>query len=440
MSSTHQYDNGVYIGKALTNDECVCMDGDSFVELVECNKESKCIIGFIYLPFRFGNLFNGIIEPFLLSKNKDIYRSLEFIVYDDDNHIYFAPERYGPLINSIDDILEIDKEIIRSFEITVDSLNVDQTIIMYLLFDSSVIDENIQEKLLVLYIASPIALIAVVCIICIIFHINMIKIRKIVELQTMVSYVNHEIRNPLNILNGYVDISAIRLENMLKENQISNNECKMEIENIISDLKTTKNSNRLLLVIVNDILDIQKLELGTIELTKRNCSIGDLIDDLVKSLQHKIDEISANVNFSIELENPDMIIYTDVDRVIQILINFLTNAFKHTMSGEIKVVVKKWKDSKDGKDGKDILRFSIVDTGCGVKTEMRDRLFKDKFIGDNKTGFGLSGIGIGLYLCDKIVKVLGGVIGFESKLGSGSTFYIDIPISELNSGSNPVTV
>ena len=198
---------------------------------------------------------------------------------------------------------------------------------------------------------------------------------------------------------------------------------KKEVENIISNLNTSKSCSKILLVIVNDILDLQKLEKGKLNLIEKTFKIKDLIDILERSILHKIEEASLSVKFKIESNCKNIKIYSDINRLVQIGINFLINAFKYTTKGEITLFINIINN---------YFVLKVKDTGIGIKEDLKNQIFINKFIGENNNSLpGLRGIGIGLYLCKRLSILLGGNVKFESKVNKGSTFSLEIPISKL---------
>ena len=337
---------------------------------------------------------------------------------------YYISEELGQQFINIDNLDNIGYEILQSFSLIQESIYTfsNQNIKIYLLFGDKILDKNLLEDKILLYITVPVCFIITIFISFIIFYLYEQKLCIINELETMVSYVNHEIRTPLSIVNGYIDISLLRLGNIVKkeEDLIF---IKKEVENIISNLNTSKSCSKILLVIVNDILDLQKLEKGKLNLIEKTFKIKDLIDILERSILHKIEEASLSVKFKIESNCKNIKIYSDINRLVQIGINFLINAFKYTTKGEITLFINIINN---------YFVLKVKDTGIGIKEDLKNQIFINKFIGVNNNSLpGLRGIGIGLYLCKRLSILLGGNVKFESKVNKGSTFSLEIPISKL---------
>ena len=137
-------------------------------------------------------------------------------------------------------------------------------------------------------------------------------------------------------------------------------------------------------------------------------------------MQHKIDEISRHVEYETIIFNENFIMYSDQDRILQILINFLTNAAKFTSEGSIKFVVKADEHN---------LIMEIVDTGSGVSPNLKSQIFKKQFVGND--GPNIRGIGIGLYLCNMLAHRLGACISFDTEVNKGSTFRIIFDLTKI---------
>jgi signal transduction histidine kinase len=229
----------------------------------------------------------------------------------------------------------------------------------------------------------------------------------------MLGYINHEIRNPLNCINGMIDISILQYED---ENLINDN------IDILTDLTTAKIACQLLSYIINDIIDLKNMNNEILVINKEKIDINIFFKDLQKILEIKINE---NSNISFVIENPDNIqtIYFDKQRLFQITINFLTNAFKYTDSGKITLLIEKI-SSTDLETGSEFIRLSVIDSGKGICEKDFKNIFKPFDQNNlNKEKKDLS-IGLGLYLCKMIMDQVGN-IGFKSNINQGSTFYIE---------------
>lgn len=235
----------------------------------------------------------------------------------------------------------------------------------------------------------------------------------------MLGYINHEIRNPLNCINGMIDVSIIQYE----EESLINDDIDKEI---LNDLTTAKIACDLLGHIINDIIDLKGMSDGKLIIKKNKINVNSFLRDFNRLLVTKINEY-PNIEFKIR--NPEQIsfIYFDEQRLFQILINFVTNALKHTNDGSIILLVESCNDSsadlENGNNKK--IRFSVIDTGIGIKKTEHSNIFKPFTQSNLKNDRTNSSVGLGLFLCKMIMEQINGKIGFTSEFGKGSTFYIE---------------
>lgn len=207
--------------------------------------------------------------------------------------------------------------------------------------------------------------------------------------------MSHEIRTPLNAIVGFSNLLT-----MAEDKEERN-----EYINIISS------NNELLLQLINDILDVAKIEAGTLEFIDSEIDINALLSDIEQSSRLKAPE---GVQISFVEKMPYCIIMSDKNRLAQVITNFINNAIKFTKEGSIRFGYR----HKDDK-----LLFYVRDTGCGIEPEKKDLVF-NRFV---KLNSFAQGTGLGLAICQMIVKKMGGEIGVESQLGKGSTFWFTLP-------------
>ena len=210
--------------------------------------------------------------------------------------------------------------------------------------------------------------------------------------------MSHEIRTPLNSIVGFSEILAYTTDE--KEKQ--------EYLNIIN------NNNNLLLQLINDILDLSKIEAGTLEFVYTEVDINILLDEIEQSTRLKMDT-DTPVKFLVEERLPECIIRTERNRVAQVLHNFITNALKFTTNGSIRAGYKLIDPQT--------LCFYVKDTGCGIAPETLKKVF-DRF---TKLNTFSQGTGLGLAISETIITKLGGKIGVDSTVGQGSTFWFTLP-------------
>lgn len=213
--------------------------------------------------------------------------------------------------------------------------------------------------------------------------------------------MSHEIRTPLNAIVGFSEMVC----------QTEEEEEKQEFVKIISS------NNILLLQLIDDILDLSKIEAGTMEFTFAQTDINELMEGICRQMQEKNSSPDVQIVFT-ERAN-QCIINTDRIRLSQVIINFTNNALKFTSKGSIEMGYRI-------EEAKDEIYFYVKDTGIGIPADKIDKVF-ERFV---KLNSFIKGTGLGLAICRVIVERLGGVIGVESKEGEGSRFWFRIPRSE----------
>ena len=208
--------------------------------------------------------------------------------------------------------------------------------------------------------------------------------------------MSHEIRTPLNAIVGFSRILA----------DTSQGEAESQFASII------ESNNEILLQLINDILDLSKIEAGTLEFIYSDVDINQLLNEIEQSSAMKVDQKVVRIAFEDKL--PKCLVYTERNRLTQVVSNFISNSIKFTKQGSITF----------GYTLSDkMLRFYVKDTGCGIPQEKQEAVF-DRFI---KLNSFAQGTGLGLSICASIVHKLGGEIGVESEEGAGSTFWFTIP-------------
>ncbi|MCX7770141.1 MAG: ATP-binding protein [Proteobacteria bacterium] len=215
--------------------------------------------------------------------------------------------------------------------------------------------------------------------------------------------VTHELRSPINIIIGIIELIKKAYENK-------------EFDKIQLYLKMIQNSANNLKIIVNNILDLSKIEAGKMEIINEEFKVGELLRDIVEYTKVLIKE--KNVDTVISLSNPDLVIKSDYVKLRQILINLISNSAKFTEQGYIKISQELENDH---------LIISVADTGCGIKEEDLKKLFNAfTQLEDAKTK-RYEGTGLGLTIVKKLTELLNGKVYVESVWGKGTTFTIVLP-------------
>jgi CheY-like chemotaxis protein len=198
----------------------------------------------------------------------------------------------------------------------------------------------------------------------------------------------------------------------------SANLTQQEIEN----LNALQDSADSLLNIINEILDFSKIEAGKMEIDNTSFNFRSLITSIVKTFEYGRKTEHIKLSCTIDDSIPNMLI-GDYVKLRQILNNLLSNAFKFTEEGEIKVVINKASLSEAGM----MLRLSVSDTGIGIPNDKINSLFESFHQLDSSTTRKYGGTGLGLSIVKKLVELMGGTIRVESELGKGSSFIFELP-------------
>ena len=219
--------------------------------------------------------------------------------------------------------------------------------------------------------------------------------------------MSHEIRTPLNAIVGFSQLLA----------ETDDPEERHEFVEIIDS------NNRMLLQLISDILDLAKIESGTMDFKFDDMSIKEVINEIVTSFRIKMPD---NVALIAPKDSPECQIYSDRMRLTQVISNFLNNAIKYTSEGCIILAYEIIGDE---------IKFSVTDTGDGMSQEIQAHIF-DRFYKGNTFK---QGTGLGLSICETIVNRLGGRIGVNSELGKGSTFWFTHPYSFSPNAKSPAS-
>ncbi len=229
--------------------------------------------------------------------------------------------------------------------------------------------------------------------------------------------MSHELRTPLNAILGMTEGLLEALFGDINEKQKKS-------------LQTIENSASHLLSLINDILDVAKIESGLIELELNSVAI----EPLCSSSLAFIKQIALNKRIQLDINLPHYLpnLLVDERRIRQVLINLLTNAVKFTPEGG-KVTLTASQVETDTNPAQTFLRIAITDTGIGISSENVDKLFKPFVQIDSALNRQYTGTGLGLALVKQIVELHGGQVGLTSKIGEGSCFTVDLP-------SDPTTI
>lgn len=226
---------------------------------------------------------------------------------------------------------------------------------------------------------------------------------------SFVANMSHELRTPLNAIIGYSE--------MLQEDVAL-----LGLEDFEGDLKKIYKAGRHLLDLINDILDMTKIEAGKLKIHFDDFNLPVLVWDTCNTVKSLLTKNNNNLEIDCDPDLGD--IRTDMTRLRQILLNLLSNAGKFTKSGEIKVKV-----TRQTLDHTEYFCFEVSDTGIGISPENIQNLFQAFNQVDNSTTRQYGGTGLGLAISQRLCQMMGGEIMLESELGKGSTFTVRLPVN-----------
>ena len=210
--------------------------------------------------------------------------------------------------------------------------------------------------------------------------------------------MSHEIRTPLNAIVGFASL-------------LVESDDKKERQDYVDIMQE---NTELLLQLISDILDLSKIEAGTLDFTMDHLDIKSFCEDIMRNYDIKEDK---PVPVLLAPDLPEYYIYTDKKRLMQVITNFINNALKFTNEGQIMLEYRHKAESNE-------IEFAVTDTGMGIAPGKVDQVF-DRFVKLNSFS---KGTGLGLSICRSIIEHLGGTIGAESEIGVGSRFWFTHPL------------
>jgi signal transduction histidine kinase/CheY-like chemotaxis protein len=224
---------------------------------------------------------------------------------------------------------------------------------------------------------------------------------------TFLANMSHELRTPLNAIIGYSE--------MLEEEAQDSATIKT-----VQDLQKIRSAGKHLLALINDVLDLSKIEAGKMSLHLETFDVSGMIEEIVTTLQPAVEKNSNTLR--VHLAEEVGMMRADITKVRQILFNLLSNACKFTDHGTIAVDV-----DRSTEEGQNWLRFRVTDTGIGISAKHRENLFQEFAQADTSIARKYGGTGLGLAITHRFVQLMKGHIEVESQPGQGSTFTVHVP-------------
>ncbi|MEK0179575.1 MAG: PAS domain S-box protein [Oscillatoriales cyanobacterium] len=223
---------------------------------------------------------------------------------------------------------------------------------------------------------------------------------------TFLANMSHELRTPLNAIIGYSEI--------LEEEALE-----AGFEDLIPDTQKIQTAGKHLLTLINDILDLSKIEAGRMDLYLEDFHLGNLVEEVVATLYPLVEKNRNQLQF---FSSPDLgVMYGDLTKVRQILLNLLSNALKFTQEGTVVISA-----TRELTDGTEWIYLRVADTGIGMSPQQQEGLFEPFIQGDTSTTRKYGGTGLGLAISRLFCQMMGGDITIESELGVGSTFTVQL--------------
>jgi ammonium transporter len=225
--------------------------------------------------------------------------------------------------------------------------------------------------------------------------------------------MSHELRTPLNAVIGYSE--------MLREDAEDIGQ-----EEFVLDLEKINAAGKHLLSIINDILDLSKIEAGRMELYLEVFDLRVMIEDVTHTIQPLVEKNGNTLKVEIDEQLDSM--HADLTKVRQILFNLLSNGCKFTEQGQIRLEVQRETDLKAG----NFVIFKVSDTGIGMSPAQVENIFQEFTQADSSTTRKYGGTGLGLAISRRFCEMMGGSLGVESEVGKGSSFTVRLPLSVID--------
>ncbi|HEX2394056.1 MAG TPA: ATP-binding protein, partial [Bacteroidales bacterium] len=227
---------------------------------------------------------------------------------------------------------------------------------------------------------------------------------------TLLANISHEIRTPMNSIIGFSELLNIG---------------NLPYDKKVEYVKTIKNQGLLLLKMIDDVVELTRIETGKATIRKSPCNLNLMMKEMLTFFnKYKVSQNKEHLEIRIIYpENRNLVIYTDPGRLQQILSSLLNNSIKYTEKGGIEIGYKPISEQR--------IEFYVKDSGIGLSRDLQKRLFGRPPEEENGGGGRSDGSGLGLTIAKNLIRMMGGKIWVESELGQGSTFFFTIPYEEV---------
>jgi signal transduction histidine kinase len=231
-----------------------------------------------------------------------------------------------------------------------------------------------------------------------------------------VSFVAHELKNPMTSIKGYTELLAAGSVGQINEMQVN-------------FLNTIRSNVERMSALVSDLNDNAKIEAGRLRLDFKPVDVPDVIDDVIRSTKRQVEDKRQGVGLQLASNLPK--IWADRIRVGQVLTNLISNAHKYTPEGgNIQVGAETTTNQWDPEGAKQVVHLWVKDTGIGISMEDQAKIFQKFFRSDDTKAREVPGTGLGLNITKSLVEMQGGRIWFDSEFRKGTTFHFTVPVAE----------
>lgn len=232
------------------------------------------------------------------------------------------------------------------------------------------------------------------------------------------SSMSHELRTPLNAIIGYSEL--LREDNVIQD------------DSVLNDIVRINKSGLHLLHLVNNILDLSKIESGKMNIDNEKFRLDDLLATVVDISGHLVSENNNNLTIENRLNAESL--FLDRQKIKQILLNLISNAAKFTNNGEISICCEKVLNTQ----GQEHLSIKVKDTGSGIGHKEQGGIFKEFVQANGGQALKHNGTGLGLSICKKFCELMGGTIELISQIGKGSEFHVLVPLKQGGESQDPL--